>query len=119
LQEAPLAPTPRRNPFVFGAAVRMAEPVAIDSNKTHEPAPQAALDMSPVAAAPIMPLTLSGIGVTNTADGVVRTAVLVDGAAVHLLRVGQAAGGYTVTAITDDTVTLADASGVATTLRLR
>ena len=61
------------------------------------------------------PYTLSGVAVS----GDVRTAVLSDGATVHLVTAGQTVGGYSVVAVADDSVTLADAAGERFVIRLR
>jgi hypothetical protein len=62
---------------------------------------------------------LSGIGFTETAQGVVRTAVLSDGASVHLLKPGDTIRAYTVAEVTDSSVVLADAAGGRFVIRLR
>jgi hypothetical protein len=61
------------------------------------------------------PYTLSGIAAT----GDVRTAVLSDGSTVHLVKAGQSIGAYTVVAVADDSVTLADPAGERFVIRLR
>jgi hypothetical protein len=75
------------------------------------------LDVAPVPSGPIF--SLAGIGSTSSADGVLLTAVLSDGNTVHLVNAGQTLGGYTIVAVTEDSVTLADAQGLQTVLRLR
>jgi hypothetical protein len=119
LQQAPVAPVPRRNPFTFGSKPRPSGP----------PAPQAAAANAPggslgspigVAPAPSGPIySLVGIGSSTTDQGMLHTAVLSDGNTVHLVKAAEAVGGYTVVAITEDSVTLADAQGSQTVLRLR
>ena len=68
---------------------------------------------APVTATPS--LRLSGIG--STAG--VRTAVISDGTTVHLVKVGEAVRGYAVVEISDDDVTIADASGAQWKLRMK
>lgn len=107
---APAPPQPRRNPFVFGG--RESRPVNPARNLTSEvqlPTPR-----------PVGPTyQLSGIGFNDTAQGVVRTAVLSDGTTVHLLKSGDAIAGYTVAEVTDTTVVLADSTGTRFVIRLR
>lgn len=114
--QAPLSPSPRRNPFVFGTRERVA------ATRTNEhPTPLDQLTPDTPLFAPIVgpPYSLSGIGVTETPDGEVRTAVLSDGMTVHLVKAGDAVGGYRVTLVTDDAATLTDAAGAQYILRLR
>ncbi len=59
--------------------------------------------------------SLSGIGIT----GEIHTAILADGEAVHVVKVGDRVAGYDVVDVTDSSVTLADASGLRYVLRLR
>ena len=112
--EAPVTSTTRRNPFAFGNRRRTSDPPATD------PHPVAAPQLEP-AVAPVAGPTywLSGIGISETANGLDRTAVLSDGATVHLVKIGQTLGGYTVIEITDVAVTLADSSGSRYALRLK
>jgi hypothetical protein len=114
--EAVIASTPRRNPFAFGNRTRPAES---ETRTSSPPTPAAAIEPQAVAA-PVGPIySLSGIGVSETSQGVVRTAVLSDGMTVHLVKVGETVGGYTVLEITDVSATLADGSGTRYSLRLR
>jgi Tfp pilus assembly protein PilP len=69
--------------------------------------------MAPIAASPS--LRLSGIGST----GGVRTAVISDGTTVHLVKVGETVSGYAVVEISDDAVTIGDASGAQWKLRMK
>jgi hypothetical protein len=115
LQQAPLAPVPRRNPFVFGArstSPSLTTPAAAPSDREAD-APAAPALAAPMVATPS--LRLSGVGST---DGV-RTAVISDGTTVHLVKVGETVSGYAVVEITDDTVTIADASGAQWRLRMK
>jgi hypothetical protein len=110
LRQAPAPPQPRRNPFMFGAREsrpesRVREEVSVDAPAPARPAPPA--------------YQLSGIGFTETAQGVVRTAVLSDGASVHLLKPGDTIRAYTVAEVTDSSVVLADAAGGRFVIRLR
>ncbi len=120
LQQAPLPPVPRRNPFVF--APRVAQPSAPPSGAPHA-AKSAPADIAmPVAPAlaPIVPqLALSGIGSTETAEGTVRTAVISDGQSVHLAKIGDVVGGYSVVEIAENAVTIANAAGARWLLRLK
>lgn len=116
LRQAPVAPTPRRNPFVFGARERERERV-VSSGGSSRPAPSSpqveALPQSAVISGPAY--TLAGIG----ASGDVRTAVLSDGITVHLVKVGDSIGGYRVATITETAITVTDAAGASHTLRLK
>jgi len=109
LQQVPEPPTPRRNPFVFGARQRtMPSPSS--------PVEARAPIVEPAPLAPVGPIyELSGIGVT----GDVRTAVLSDGKSVVLAKVGMVVGGYQVAEISDSSVTLVASSGERHILRLR
>jgi hypothetical protein len=119
LQQAPVAPVPRRNPFTFGSKPRESaspngEPAASDASAG---AAAPVREVAPVPSGPIY--ALAGVGSTLLTDVVVFTAVLSDGNTVHLVNAGQTVGGYTVVTVTEDSVTLADAQGAQTILRLR
>jgi hypothetical protein len=98
LQQRHPAPERRRNPFVFATreserGVRAAESqtAAIDA-----PAPE------PVVVGPSY--VLSGIGISGDS----RTAILTTtGADVHIVKIDDEIGGYTIVEISQDTVTLA------------
>ena len=118
LQQAPTAPVPRRNPFTFGGKTRSSASVAGQPAATDAPAAAApVLEVAPVPSGPIF--SLAGIGSTISAGGVLLTAVLSDGNTVHLVSAGETLGGYKVVTVTEDSVTLADAQGAQTILRLR
>ena len=110
LRQFPAPPQPRRNPFMFGG--RESRP----NDQIRETAPEAPL-------APPRPATpaykLSGIGFTETPQGVVRTAVVSDGASVHLLKTGDAIGVYAVADVTDSSVVLTEVAGGRFVIRLR
>jgi hypothetical protein len=113
LQQAPSAPVTRRNPFVFGRRTTPAAPAPATS-----PDRDADVATTPALAAPVVTppaLRLSGIGST----GDVRTAVIADGTTVHLVKVGETVNGYEVVEITEETVTVADASGAQWKLRMK
>src|SRR5262245_57074628 len=118
LQQAPVAPVPRRNPFTFGNQTRASAP---NGNPARGGAPENSAapvpEAVPVPTGPIY--ALAGVGSTQAADGVTFTAVLSDGNTVHRVKAGQTVGGYTVVAVTEDSATLADAQGAKTVLRLR
>jgi hypothetical protein len=114
LKTPPAAPVPRRNPFVFGTSQRRTDARASDSV---EPAAEAAA--APVMVATGPSLGLAGIASTRTAQGLVRTAIISDGTAVHLAKIGEAVAGYAVIEITDDRVVIANAAGAQWTLRLK
>ena len=106
-------PVPRRNPFVFGRrGVATSEPgmgaAAVNGRADPLLPPPAPRVMPP-------PYSLSGVAVS----GDVRTAVLSDGVTVHLATAGQKVGLYSVVAVADDSVTLADAAGERFVIRLR
>jgi hypothetical protein len=119
LQQAPVAPVPRRNPFTFGSAPRTSVAPAGRPAAPGTPTVGAApvMDVAPVPSGPIY--ALAGIGSTQMADGVRLTAVLSDGNTVHLVNAGESVGGYKVVTVTEDSVTLADQQGAQTILRLR
>lgn len=118
LQHAPVRPVPRRNPFIFGAsAPERPEPSRLAAAPPVEPSPFDNLSMPPVVTGPA--LRLSGIGSTDTPDGLVHTAVLADGTTVHLVKVGENVAGYSVVEITEDTVTLANAAGAQWQLKMK
>jgi hypothetical protein len=110
MHQAPVAPAPRRNPFMFANRARVDAPTpAADTSSTQVTLPPSL----PVSLAPVF--TLAGIAV----DGDVRTAILTDGQDVHLMKVGERLGGYEIVDITDSSVTLAEAPGMRWVLRLR
>ncbi len=114
LSEAPPPPTPRRNPFEFGGRERVSTVPDVDA------APARPV-MDAVAAPAIVgrQYSLAGIGTTTGPEGPVHTAVVSDGTAVHLVKQGDAVGGYTAVEVTAATITLADAAGVRHVLRLK
>jgi hypothetical protein len=117
LKKAPLPPTPRRNPFLFGSQQRVTAPTSAGpARESRAVVPEAPL-AAPAAVAP--PFLLSGVAATETAHGQVRTAVLSDGVTVHLVKVGDSIRGYSVAAVTDDAVTLVSAAGTRHILQLR
>lgn len=115
MQQAPLAPVTRRNPFVFGSrSTSPSSPAPTGAPRESEAdAPAAPSIVAPMVATPS--LRLSGIGST---DGV-RTAIISDGTTVHLVKVGETVRGYAVVEITEDAVTIADASGAQWRLRMK
>jgi len=114
LQSVPAAPVPRRNPFVFGTATpRLARETAPASDAT------TTADAERLAVPTGPSLRLAGIGSTATAGEPLRTAVVSDGTTVHLVKVGERVTGYAVVAITDDAVTIEDATGQQWVLRLK
>ena len=115
LERSTSAPISRRNPFVFGTRERaVASTLTERRAESDEPA---AAPAAPVIVAP--PYRLAGLAATAGPDGEVRTAVLSDGTTVHLVKVGDRVGGYLVSAIAGDAVTLTDASGAEFVIRLR
>jgi hypothetical protein len=114
LQQAPHAPVPRRNPFVF--APRSASPSATTAAAPREREAEGVATQALAAPVMITPsLRLSGIGST----GGVHTAVISDGTTVHLVKVGETVRGYAVVEISDDAVTIGDASGAQWKLRMK
>jgi hypothetical protein len=115
LQQAPRAPVTRRNPFVFGSRSTplSVAPAPADTRAREADAPETAALTAPVITAPA--LRLSGVG--STAG--VRTAVISDGTTVHLVKAGETVSGYAVVEITDEAVTIADASGAQWKLRMK
>ena len=117
LQQAPAPPTPRRNPFVFGDRPR--SDVRSETSERRESEPRNDAPLTVAAPVPVGPVyALAGMATSQSAQGPVRTAVLSDGHGVHLVKLGDAIGGYTVTAITETTVTLEDRAGTQYVLRL-
>jgi Tfp pilus assembly protein PilP len=114
LQQAPQAPVTRRNPFIFGS--RSAPSTAVATTPKRESnASEPDVEAVPIPAPAGPSLRLSGVGST----GGVRTAVIADGTTVHLVKVGETVNGYSVVEITDDAVTIEDASGAQWKLRMR
>jgi hypothetical protein len=111
LQQAPLAPVPRRNPFVFAARSTPPRPSLAAAPSATEVA-EVAVMPAPVLTGPRLRLT--GVGST----GGVWTAVISDGTTVHLVKVGETVNGYAVVEIKQETVTIGDASGAQWTLRM-
>ena len=106
-------PTPRRNPFEFAARQRVSGASTPQQAATRP----IEIPVAPVVVGPIF--SLSGIGARSTPAGVVHTAVLSDRQTVHLVKAGDAIGGYQVIAVTENSVTLGDASGAEYLLRLK
>ena len=110
LRQPPAPPQPRRNPFVFGA-------------REERGGRQLADAAPPMPIAPPQPVgpsyKLSGIAFNETTQGVERTAVVSDGASVHLVKAGDVIGRYNVAEVTDSSVVLTDASGGRFVIRLR
>lgn len=96
LRDLPAAPERRRNPFAFASRERVT-PVPVTAE---EIAPAAMPEATPLNPAPLF--SLSGIGIS----GEVRTAVLTTGRDVHIVKVMDLVGGFTVAEISDDSVTL-------------
>jgi hypothetical protein len=115
LQQAPAPPTPRRNPFRFGARTS-ATAVAVSTSTGTVAAAEGPLATAPPAPPP---LTLSGIGIATSEAGDVLTAVVSDGQSVHLVKVGDSVAGYRVIDVTDGSLTLEAPSGARRVLRLR
>lgn len=115
-QQAPLAPTTRRNPFIFGSRTRALDPTTLaQAPRGEAPIVERAVETPVVGPT----YSLSGIGVSETTTGQVRTAVISDGSTVYVVKVGDSIGGYHVAEVTNDSVTLTDASGVQSVVRLR
>jgi hypothetical protein len=111
LQEAPKAPMPRRNPFVFGAPTPAAPPAA---------APPAD---GPLAS-PTMPsgpdFELAGIATSDTSDGLVRTAVISAQGDVLLVKAGDTLpGGFTVGRVDEAAIVVVDDRGRELVLHLK
>jgi hypothetical protein len=112
LRQAPEPPIPRRNPFRFAQRSRAGEaPITTSAAAARDTS--AVAPVAPVAVGPAF--SLSGIAVA----GDVRTAILAEGQRVHLVKIGDRLAGYEVMEVTDDSVTLREASGATHLLRLR
>lgn len=114
MRQAPAAPTPRRNPFVFGNRSRVAAP----EPSVVETLPVPPLDEPAMAISAGPAYTLSGLALTATDSGPVRTAIVSDGTTVHLVKAGERLGDYLVSKVSDDVVVLTDAAGRQLLLRL-
>jgi hypothetical protein len=112
LQQAATMPVTRRNPFVFGSRTSEAPKPNLERRAAEPEAPPVEAPAAPVVTGPA--LRLSGIG--STSD--VRTAVISDGRTVHLVKVGETVNGYAVVEISEDSVTIGDASGAQWKLRM-
>jgi hypothetical protein len=119
LQQLPVAPVPRRNPFVFGGRARVVSaPVAATDANAAEP--ETSVVSGPITRLATGPaLRLSGIGSSDTPQGPVRTAVISDGSSVYLVKVGETVNGYSVVDVTEDSVTLTKAAGAQWVLRVK
>jgi hypothetical protein len=110
LSNAPAAPSPRRNPFLFSE---------------REPAPAVArelpVDLPPPVMEPQSPaLTLAGIATSDTPDGPVRTAVVSGTHGIALVKAGDLLPtGLVVVRVGEDHIVLADPAGTETVLRLK
>ena len=116
LRSAPQPPVPRRNPFAFDSS-RQSRTNADVSAAPRRDAPAVESPQPPIVTGPS--LRLSGIGSTNSPAGPVWSAVISDGRTVYLVAIGESVAGYSVVAITEDSVTIADAAGAQWTLRLK
>jgi hypothetical protein len=116
LRSAPQPPVPRRNPFAFDSSRQSTTSVGVTAPPRRD-APATELPQAAIVTGPS--LQLSGIGSTNSPAGPVWSAVISDGRTVHLVTVGQSVAGYSVVAVTENSVTLADATGAQWTLRLQ
>jgi hypothetical protein len=114
LKTAPVAPVPRRNPFVYGDAERRG-----DARATPLAESSPAIDAAPVVVATGPSLRLSGIGSTTTETGPLLTAIISDATTVHLVKVGETVTGYVVIEITGDSATIENAAGARWKLRLK
>jgi hypothetical protein len=94
LRHVPTPPTGRRNPFVFGTAESIEPPLT----EPHINPAEVLSDPTP----PSPPYVLAGIGIS----GDTRTAVLAAGDDVHIVKVDDVVGVYTVVEITNSSVTL-------------
>lgn len=117
LQQAPLPPVPRRNPFVFGARTRSAPDTATPAQEAETSATAHDLPMPQIVTGPS--LRLAGIGFTMVGPATIYTAIIGDGTTVHLVKEGETVAGYAVVAITDDSVTVANAAGARWLLKLK
>ncbi len=114
MRQAPGAPVTRRNPFAFGGDDR-----ARRARKSEAPT-EAAPPVTAAATVPPGPIfSLAGIAITETPEGSVLTAVVSDSVTIHLVKKGESVNGHTVVDVTEASVTLADAAGGLTVLRLR
>lgn len=108
----PVEPQRGRNPFTFGSrAVRRApeEPPVRDS----QPAISVPLER------PLPVFKLSGIAASRENDAVVLTAIVIDNGVMVFVKTGdKLSNGYSVVAVDEGSITLADADGVTQTLRL-
>jgi hypothetical protein len=95
LRQLPAAPAGRRNPFVFAER-------APEVARSEPPADETATELPPPAPPPGPPYILSGIAITSG----IRSAVLTTGADVHIVKVDDVIGGYTVVEVTESSVTL-------------
>jgi hypothetical protein len=116
LRSAPQPPVPRRNPFAFDSS-RQSRTNADVAAAPRRDAPAVESPQPPIVTGPS--LRLSGIGSTNSPAGPVWSAVISDGRTVHLVTVGDSVAGYSVVAITEDSVTIADAVGAHWKFRLQ
>jgi hypothetical protein len=99
LQERELPPPPqgRRNPFAFAPRTPVNSDSAPEIAREGPPPPDAA----PIPAMPAY--SVAGIAIS----GDTTSAVLSSGADVHIVKVNDVIGGYTVVEITESSVTLA------------
>ena len=111
LQRVPQPPAPRRNPFMFAQRPRPGAQAPAASGGA-----PAKVDDAPAPAVALGPVfSLSGIGISGTT----RTAILSEGQDVHVVKIGDRVGNYDIVDITDNSVTLGEASGLRYVLRLR
>ncbi len=111
LREAPQAPTPRRNPFLFEQRTLTTSPVS---------APRAVVEQAPREMLAGPEFELAGVATSQTGAELVRTAVVSVRGDVLLVRPGdRLPGGYTVARVEEDALIVADASGRELVLHLK
>ena len=108
----PVSPERGRNPFAYGSRVSV-------SPRDEAPVRESQPEIAAPAERPLPVFKLSGIA-TNHLDGaIVLTAIVIDNGVMVFAKTGdKLSNGYSVVAVDEGSITLADADGVTQTLRL-
>lgn len=118
LEQHALPPRPVRNPFTFAPRPAPSTDHAATPETHPTPAAVPATEGTP-AAEPMVPYRLAGIATSGDGEAAERTAVLSGGAAVLLVKKGDAVpGGWTVADVRDGAVVLVDTAGSQHIVRL-
>lgn len=114
----PPQPARGRNPFAYGPHVPLHTSSTDHGARAADPPPQMAMPIAPPPP-PLPVFKLSGIASTVEGGAAVFTAIINDNGVMAFVKAGdKLSRGYSVVMVEEKSVTLADAQGVAQTIRL-